>query len=229
MAIFTGCTSGELHETNSSPTLPASSVIPTVTFSPSPTPTVTAATITTLPTRILPAPPLPTATIVPSPTPAPPQYLDNDDCLNINRWHLPGARVVLSQGELSVAIHTETAASPSEQSQGLMCRESVPAGTGMLFPFETERTGGFWMFNTYVPLDIIFFAGDNGELAVVQMNPCPRDPEEETNAWSSRCGIESADYRPAISYRAALELPQGWLSSVGFDLSDTSGISVSID
>jgi uncharacterized membrane protein (UPF0127 family) len=37
-----------------------------------------------------------------------------------------------------------------------MERPSLPADQGMLFIFETAQPLSFWMFNTLIPLDIIF-------------------------------------------------------------------------
>ncbi|MBU0858901.1 MAG: DUF192 domain-containing protein [Alphaproteobacteria bacterium] len=44
--------------------------------------------------------------------------------------------------------------------QGLMFRSSMPADHGMLFAFPSEGERGFWMKNTYIPLDIVFIGAD---------------------------------------------------------------------
>ena len=85
------------------------------------------------------------------------------------------------------------------------------------------------MFNTYVPLDIIYFGGQDGDVSIVQMTPCPRDSSaEDENIWRSRCGAEAADYLSGISYTTTLELPQGWLEQHGFDTSEPDEIGVSL-
>lgn len=174
--------------------------------------------------------PTPTATSTPTATPTLiVEFVDNTDCSDVSRESLSTTTITVQQGDLGVSAIAEIAATAPEQSQGLMCRESVPEGTGMLFVFETDRSGGFWMFNTYIPLDIIYFGGQNGDVSIKQMAPCTRSTEEEDAAWRSRCAAESREYRSDIFYRNALELPQGWLEAQGFDLSQPSSITVSID
>ena len=55
-------------------------------------------------------------------------------------------------GELAV----EVAETKNERQRGLMERESLPNGTGMLFVYGSASQKRFWMKNTLVPLDIIF-------------------------------------------------------------------------
>jgi len=50
----------------------------------------------------------------------------------------------------------ELADDPEERSRGLMHRESLARSAGMLFVYPQERTVGFWMKNTLIPLDMIF-------------------------------------------------------------------------
>ena len=50
----------------------------------------------------------------------------------------------------------EIADDPVERSQGLMFREELADGTGMLFLYPTPRIASFWMKNTLIPLDMLF-------------------------------------------------------------------------
>lgn len=50
----------------------------------------------------------------------------------------------------------ELADTPQERSRGLMHRESLPRGAGMLFVYERPQRAEFWMKNTLIPLDMIF-------------------------------------------------------------------------
>lgn len=174
---------------------------------------------------------VPSATL---PVPTPPsvipalEFVDNADCRDISRTQLPLADVEITDGTRTIALVAEMAVSPAEQSQGLMCRETVPAGTGMLFIWEEERAGGFWMFNSYAPLDIIYFGAKDGRVSLKQMTPCPRGEDEIDGDWNFRCGRASAPYRPGIMYTTTLELPQGWLESQGFNTADPSDIVVSL-
>ena len=51
----------------------------------------------------------------------------------------------------------ELALSPRQQAYGLMHVESMPQGRGMLFMFQNNAIRSFWMKNTPIPLDMLFF------------------------------------------------------------------------
>src|SRR5688500_13108083 len=53
-------------------------------------------------------------------------------------------------------VVAEVASTSDERAEGLMYREDVPDGTGMLFVFPDVAVRSFWMANTYVALDIAF-------------------------------------------------------------------------
>lgn len=208
-----------------SPPEPIVTASPTATSTPVPAPT-SSAIVPQSGTELVPPtqlPASPTPVIIPAL-----KFVDNSDCQGISRNQLSLADVEITDGTRSVSLVAEMAISSTDQSQGLMCRETVPGGTGMLFIWEEERNGGFWMFNTYAPLDIIYFGASDGGVALRQMTPCPRRDGEATAAWNSRCGQESTPYRPGILYTTTLELPQGWLVSQGFDSADPSDIVVSL-
>ncbi len=54
----------------------------------------------------------------------------------------------------------EIADTTQKQALGLMYRDEMPADHGMLFIFPTEAPRSFWMKNTRIPLDIIYFDKD---------------------------------------------------------------------
>lgn len=113
----------------------------------------------------------------------------------IDGW--PETTVSLEGG---TTIAAKVADEPEHRQQGLMNVTDLPDGVGMLFLFEEARTGGFWMKNTLVPLDIAYVLG--GEVvAVLQMDPCEADP--------------CPTYDPGTEYDAALEVNQGALAAVG--------------
>ncbi len=62
----------------------------------------------------------------------------------------------------------ELATSDAERARGLMFRNELPEGQGMLFDFEHEQPVSFWMHNTYIPLDMIFIRGDGRILSIVE-------------------------------------------------------------
>ena len=69
-------------------------------------------------------------------------------------------RVCVTSGAKTHAFTVEVAASPREQARGLMFRTVLAPDAGMIFPFATIRPASFWMKNTYIPLDIIFYLPD---------------------------------------------------------------------
>ena len=68
-------------------------------------------------------------------------------------------------------VHTftvELAETDAEREKGLMFRKELPEGRGMLFDFHAEAPVGFWMQNTYIPLDMIFIRGDGRILRIAE-------------------------------------------------------------
>lgn len=67
--------------------------------------------------------------------------------------------VVASQGG-EHRFQVELADDDRERARGLMFRREMAAGDGMLFDFGGEEPVGFWMENTYIPLDMLFIKAD---------------------------------------------------------------------
>ncbi|MFW6194984.1 MAG: DUF192 domain-containing protein [Chloroflexota bacterium] len=128
---------------------------------------------------------------------------------------LPREQVTVSAGDAEVTVSAEVAATPEERQRGLMCRAEVPDGSGMLFRFGEETGGGFWMFNTYVPLDILYVDASGRVVDTASMKPCPREENETRNEWENRCRAEARGYAPDEEFSSALELPAGWLDEKG--------------
>ena len=104
--------------------------------------------------------------------------------------------ITVDDRELAVAV----AETPIQRSQGLMGVTDLGGLDGMLFVFQTDSAGGFWMKNTLIPLDIVFFTAEGGFVDALTMAPCSEDP--------------CPTYRPRGSYRYALEAPVGDLAFV---------------
>jgi len=79
------------------------------------------------------------------------------------------------RGDFGTArFSVEIADDDAERAQGLMFRESLPSGQGMLFIYEAPRTASFWMKNTLIPLDMVFVGAD-GVVDSVHENAVPGD------------------------------------------------------
>lgn len=53
-------------------------------------------------------------------------------------------------------FHVELVDAPFETTRGMMCRRSMQPNWGMLFFMSSTRVQSFWMFNTLIPLDLVF-------------------------------------------------------------------------
>jgi len=147
-------------------------------------------------------------------------FVNNPGCESIAKRlteePLRKAKVGLVSGGITTMVDVEVADESGSQTRGLMCRTDVPDGTGMLFEFNGLVAGPFWMFNTYVPLDIIYFDRSGGVAGTAVMLPCPNEGGESESAWRDRCLEVAVEYDPGSPYANALELPGGWLLSAEF-------------
>ena len=65
----------------------------------------------------------------------------------------------------------EIADDDDSRARGLMFRDALPEGHGMLFIHESEEPQAYWMKNTRIPLDILYF--DNARRLVTQQRNVP--------------------------------------------------------
>jgi uncharacterized membrane protein (UPF0127 family) len=107
-------------------------------------------------------------------------------------------RVVVESGGKAHAVAVELAADPAARERGLMFRQELPEGRGMLFVFEEEEEHSFWMKNTLIPLDLIFVSGEGRVVGVVSR----AEPLSLAPRTGGRC-------------RSVLEVPGGWAEARG--------------
>lgn len=72
----------------------------------------------------------------------------------------------------SFEFQVEMAVTPEQRAQGLMFREDLEEGQGMLFDFGRPQHASMWMRNTYVPLDMLFIDAD-GRITQIAANTQP--------------------------------------------------------
>ncbi|GLR48659.1 DUF192 domain-containing protein [Sphingomonas astaxanthinifaciens] len=90
----------------------------------------------------------------------------------------------------------EVAASPAEQEQGLMNRQSLAPDRGMIFPYEPPKAASFWMKNTLIPLDMIFVRAD-GTISSIAENTVPLSLEPVASLEPVGAVLEIAGGRSA--------------------------------
>jgi uncharacterized protein len=109
----------------------------------------------------------------------------------------PYPEATLKIGSASVIV--EVVQSPVLMSRGLMFRDSLPIGHGMLFIFDRPGIQSFWMKNTHIPLDIAYIDPSGTVLEIHEMFP------HDT----------SGVYSTSDQVLYALEVPQGWFKEKG--------------
>lgn len=65
--------------------------------------------------------------------------------------------VDIRSGDSEVRFSVELADTPETRARGLMHREELPRSAGMLFIYDEPERATFWMENTPLPLDMLFF------------------------------------------------------------------------
>ena len=73
----------------------------------------------------------------------------------------------------SILAVVEIADTDETRERGLMFRQRLPEGHGMLFDFGEPRPVSMWMKNTYIPLDMLFVRPD-GTIAYIAENTVPK-------------------------------------------------------
>lgn len=96
----------------------------------------------------------------------------------------------------------EVVRTPARRARGLMFREQVPAGTGMLFVFEAAGRHSFWMLNCKIALDIAWLDEEQEIVHLAEnLPPCPAEP--------------CPSYAPDAPARYAVEVAAGYARPLG--------------
>jgi uncharacterized membrane protein (UPF0127 family) len=73
---------------------------------------------------------------------------------------------------------------------------------GMVFVYDEDATGGFWMRDTPMPLSIAYLDAGGRIVSTTDMAPCGDSPD-------------CPEYPAAGPYRYAVEVPRGRLDDIG--------------
>ena len=83
-----------------------------------------------------------------------------------------GEYAYLSGSWGQVRFQVEVANSDITRAKGLMGRTSLPKFSGMIFIYDNSQIVSFWMKNTLLPLDLLYFKSD-GRLLDIYENTVP--------------------------------------------------------
>jgi hypothetical protein len=119
-------------------------------------------------------------------------------------------------------IFVEIVATEPDRSRGLTYRPNLSKGEGMIFAFPDARKRPFWMYHTYLSIDVSYVKSD-GELLEINPMKKMRNPDDEKAARNSmvptkveahyvlETGYEfmkEAGYRPGDKFTLPKELTE---------------------
>ena len=100
-----------------------------------------------------------------------------------------------------VPVQVEVADDDTERARGLMLRAELLEGNGMLFLHNEAQMLAFWMKDTLIPLDILFFDAEGAFVSGTTMQPCGEEPCRR--------------YFSASPAQYVLEVPAGFIETHG--------------
>lgn len=116
--------------------------------------------------------------------------------------------IVFHTSDGDVNLNVEVADTAEEREKGLMNRDELDEGSGMIFVWDRPTTGGFWMKDTLIPLSIAFISDEGAIINIQDMAP------QTLNSHS-----------PGKSYMYAVEVNQGYFGDKGIAVGDTVDLS----
>ena len=118
---------------------------------------------------------------------------------------MPRAKVILeTAGGRAYQVAVDVARTPEHRTRGLMYRTQLGRDEGMLFIFDEDEDHGFWMRNTFIPLDMIFI---DSAFRIVSI-AANAEPKSEVNRHAGKLN------------RYVLEVNSGWSAEHGVAVGD---------
>jgi uncharacterized protein len=105
-----------------------------------------------------------------------------------------------------VEVPVEIAETEEEQAQGVMGREGLPDGGGMVFSNPEPAEVGFTMDNVTFPLSLAVWGPEGRILAILDLEPCPE----------GGC----PGYDPGVEWTGAVEVNQGFFEQMAVEVGD---------
>lgn len=121
--------------------------------------------------------------------------------------NLDGISVTLPD---DTVIGAEVAGTPEEQQRGLMFRRALAPDRGMLFNFTSYEERPFWMFQTLIPLDIIWM---NPQGVIVEISA-------DTPPCGSTNPVDCPNYGGSVKSQSVLEIAGGQAAAHGLKVGD---------
>jgi uncharacterized membrane protein (UPF0127 family) len=120
---------------------------------------------------------------------------------------LPTGKVTLKDAlGNSHALDVEIASNDNARARGMMWRDELPEGKGMLFAFPRDEPHSFWMKNTLIPLDIVYL-DHSGKVTGIVKSAEPRSLQA---------------VGPDTPSRYVLEVPGGWTDKYSVQTGSTA-------
>jgi uncharacterized membrane protein (UPF0127 family) len=119
---------------------------------------------------------------------------------------LPAGTLHIETSGGEVLVHVSIAETPEARIRGLMHVEELDEDAGMVFLYTWPVSHSFWMKDTLIPLSIAFWDETGTIRAILDMEPCPKEP----------CPL----YDPGVSWLGAVEVNQGFFEERGVEIGD---------
>jgi hypothetical protein len=108
-----------------------------------------------------------------------------------------------------ISIKAEVADTDAARQKGLMHRTHLDEHAGMIFYFDQPAYHSFYMYNTRIPLSVIFLDGDLRIVDVQDMEPC-------LDENPAACTV----YTPRAACTYAVEVNQAFVRKYGIKVGD---------
>lgn len=116
---------------------------------------------------------------------------------------LPTVKITIVKQQFDL----EVAKDDDQRAIGLMHRDSMPQGHGMLFVFPDEQPRSFWMRNTHIPLDILYLDRAGQVVSIRELKP-----------------LDLTDVPSGRPAQFAIELNRGAAAAAGVKVGDVVAI-----